>query len=950
MHHQAPQDIIPITVQPSFYQARPPVAPAAHSTPFTFGPASLPRPNPPAQMFRHAIAPPASERYTPTAISDFILPEAPGQQRSFLEERERSRHANLPQHSTVRPPRHSRSRTVSRSVSRGGRGSRGPSRGVANAFGSAGRTTTTDDQHTRKYLVCILPFCHGVGEEPTGQSPLYKFHTMKQTKPLIKALRTYKLCFEVDLNVWPPSVGNPPSIWAQLDDQVVKHLTSHHIVITHKPGYSPERNSFDQCSWGLLEARSNNPAAKRSLTFVDLYDYQFTEERLFNVCKNIPHPENSHTGLVFLEPLHANLRGTIDVSISSASEWEAVLAAHRCFPWHVWKDAFGRDGDDHDSDDEFQDSDIECFTDHGGCTSTVARGGSERRKASSSPVEDAGRRPQTRQRLQGLEAVPVIDLSKDEKSPDFPFRLLPSPALSTQSASRSPSPSIFVTDWTELPQLEVSDRASPDEVFSWQSTIQGIVDHTYTVAVDITGPSLEAIARTLFTAIQHNRDPTTPFVLAPGVTCNSPPSDLGFLHSYRRFAVANTHNPDNEALGDGPEHAHYLIALRLRVQDPLRVTERSRWADSGAFFRPTFHETSYLLNSPRCQEYFIDGRYAAFCIIQLPSAPIPICPFIVYMATQSSNTCLDDMTLAFIATLDPATAKILQPWFDIDPASTFDVSGNSEHPGEDENHPGMVLVQTLDISIEPFKKARSPELHQALHRRLLAAYFTGTSTPWDHEEFRAFAEGLNLNLSPHIHLSDLWSTPLKVRRLLVALYDRRVKTPDDIITRLYFSTGDKPTPRGDLFFKLFQWRFQRWLLGHGFPKELKSQLVLAADGTSRTEEGIISETDYRVHKGSPVIRGTLFLCSINESPLLPVAPTDLLIIRLSFAKLDDEPDYGPAKVLWHTCTRAVDIFFNSWLENLLVEPCSLDDTTTTTGFDIWMSKITSLKGGDYNRV
>ncbi|KAJ7819127.1 hypothetical protein B0H14DRAFT_2600849 [Mycena olivaceomarginata] len=190
--------------------------------------------------------------------------------------------------------------------------------------------------------------------------------------------------------------------------------------------------------------------------------------------------------------------------------------------------------------------------------------------------------------------------------------------------------------------------------------------------------------------------------------------------------VANVYNPDNGALGDGPERAHYLTALRLHVQDPARITERSRWADSGNFFRPTFDETSYLVDSPRCHEYFIDGRFAALCIVQLPSAPIPICPFIIYLATKTSHTCLDDLTLAFIATLAP-TAKILQPWFDIDPQSTFDVSGNPDHPGQDENHPALLLAATLDISITLFKQARSTELHQALHRRLLATYFTGTA-------------------------------------------------------------------------------------------------------------------------------------------------------------------------------------------------------------------------------
>ncbi|KAJ6461889.1 hypothetical protein C8R47DRAFT_1158915 [Mycena vitilis] len=472
------------------------------------------------------------------------------------------------------------------------------------------------------------------------------------------------------------------------------------------------------------------------------------------------------------------------------------------------------------------------------------------------------------------------------------------------------------------------------------------------VAVDITGPSFAAIAHTLFTAIGNNQEPTArPFVLAPGVTCNAKPTVLGFLSPWRRYVIANARDPSHNASGDGPERAHYTAALRLRVSDPDRIKEQSRWADSGAFFRPTFDEKPYHVGSTRCQEYFIDGRYAALCMVQLASAPLPMCPIFIYMATQPSRACLDDLSLPFIAALDPATARILRPWFDIQPDSVFDVTADATNPGKDEEHPGLFLAtELLGISILEFKIPRAPEYHRELNRRVLAMYFVGTSAPWDHAEFGSFRTGLLLKLSSHCTLGDYLSTEIKVRRLLIGMYDRTVKSGGDITARLGFTTTEDDTEIINLFFRLFQSRFVRWLSGTGFPKELRSKVVGGPNGSRRRVQGIIDDEEYKTHRNSSAIRGAKFLASVSDSSLLPVCSTDALVIRLSFTNNSGEVDHVEPIVWWHSCHRTVEIHFNPWLKNMLLEPCSLDDIRTNTAFDIWMSKITSLQAGDYNRV
>ncbi|KAJ6467544.1 hypothetical protein C8R47DRAFT_814044 [Mycena vitilis] len=560
---------------------------------------------------------------------------------------------------------------------------------------------------------------------------------------------------------------------------------------------------------------------------------------------------------------------------------------------------------------------------------------------------DEETRPRTRQRLRIQ--TPVIDLSNedndDSDEEEFPF------PLHLGDTSRSPSPSSAVIADDGLIPLPPWDRASSDDILEWQMSVLGAVIRVGQVAVDITGPSLSAIARTLSSAIGNNQDPTHPFVVAPGVTCILKPTDLGFFDVYRRYIIENPRDRAQNASGDGPERGHYTTALKLRVADPERVREQSRWADSGAFFRPTFDEKPYHVGSARCQDFFIDGRYAALAMVQLASAPLPMCPIVIYMATQPSLSCLDDLSLPFIATLDPHTARILRPWFEIGPDRVFAVSGDSANPGQDEGHMGLLLAtELLGISILEFKIKRAPLYHRELNRRLLAMYFTGTPAPWDHAEFRTFRIGLLLKLSPQLTLSDFLSTELKVRRLLVGLYDRTVKTAADITGRLEFTTKEDDTEIISLFFKLFRSRFGRWLSGTGFPKELKSKVVVDPNGSRRLVEGIISDEQYKSHKNSPGIRGTTFLASLTESSLLPVCSTDALIISLSFTNQSGESDYGQPRVWWHSCHRTVEIHLNAWLKNMLLEPCSLDDIRTNTAFDIWMSKITSLQAGDYNRV
>lgn len=53
---------------------------------------------------------------------------------------------------------------------------------------------------------------------------------------------------------------------------------------------------------------------------------------------------------------------------------------------------------------------------------------------------------------------------------------------------------------------------------------------------------------------------------------------------------------------------------------------------------------------------------------------------------------------------------------------------------------------------------------------------------------------------------------------------------------------------------------------------------------------------------------------------------------------------------FHDCASEVNVPLNAWTDNLLLEDVWVDDLTTETEFDSWMSAEFSLKGGDYNAL
>lgn len=80
--------------------------------------------------------------------------------------------------------------------------------------------------------------------------------------------------------------------------------------------------------------------------------------------------------------------------------------------------------------------------------------------------------------------------------------------------------------------------------------------------------------------------------------------------------------------------------------------------------RPAFHQDPSA-TGVRSEAFYVDGRYAAIHILTTEAGPMPMSPFLLFAATQTSRYALSSLTLSAIQTLDPEQAQLLQPWFEL---------------------------------------------------------------------------------------------------------------------------------------------------------------------------------------------------------------------------------------------------------------------------------------------
>ncbi|KAJ7467795.1 hypothetical protein B0H11DRAFT_2046409 [Mycena galericulata] len=226
---------------------------------------------------------------------------------------------------------------------------------------------------------------------------------------------------------------------------------------------------------------------------------------------------------------------------------------------------------------------------------------------------------------------------------------------------------------------------------------------------------------------------------------------------------------------------------------------------------------------------------------------------------------------------------------------------------------------------------RSREEHDGICSSVISFMTLGTVDIEHHPDFGAVADGFNVLVDPFNgqdrphHILEWFETPC--RELILAAYDRHIKTPADILSHLEFTeTNPEHNSWGDNAetVALITTFITHYLTEPGHPAD-PDQVIHALMG----DEG---------NSADPLLRANLFLSVLTGSILLPVRPTWKMQCLISHDWSEDYPmtsedgsqDYGPDVVVsFRACFKTFSITNNARLRSLLLleEPVAGRDTS-----------------------
>ncbi|KAJ7624039.1 hypothetical protein DFH06DRAFT_1340068 [Mycena polygramma] len=792
---------------------------------------------------------------------------------------------------------------------------------------------------TFKYMICVFPFTlNPEHAHPSLPTPEHKFITSYDMPALLRALDSSNLITTIDV----PAQEN--NIWFTIDSLIRALLASHGIVLRYEAGHSSLYN-FEHSPWEGVGPRSTTHTHNRAFSALGLLERDFTHKKLHTYTQRVRHPTDEDTRLFFAAPRWEHLQAPVSI--------DAFGPFHLCKRW-AWRVFMDTKLMNFDTIETIKCVDAGCpdgLPDDSNETQSHSLFGSRPRLKREGQFSDDGQSDSTLFKRQRRHSVTSVGSDSDV----FP-KMLSSPRRPKLFTAKESTIEIEIDSDTDS-DTDMGDVAAPSiatpllrrlieadgpvqrlpfsDVLRWQTdVVVSVGPEDALQSLDISGPNVKAVANTLLELIAHfhnaslelNTFSSTTEEGDKPVILHSPVPPTGFLHIGRKYNIySDPADHDVGANGQGPERSTYIAGLNARLADG------SRWGwSSGSYSRPQFHPIPDMPKAARIQAYKVDGTWAALFLISLGIGPDPICPFLILAATQQNRDWIANLTLAYIHALDPVAAADLAPWWDITADKVF------KFP-EDAGHPGLALAAVhLNIPLTEFCVPRSAEEHKALRIRFLCHYFFGTYNPYVHPEFKTgFVAGFDLRLKGQHTLLSHFPSIEQTKAFLATVYNRRVQSVDQVIKILEFTTADDTDTVRDLYYEQFQLRFLRWIRGVGYPRSLRGEFI--------------GKETYQANRKNPLIRAQSFVLAMTGMPLISPDPSFRLKMQLSAAPNAPFKDTG-IQLHFHDCSDALDIPFNAWLENVLLQPVVFGDLSTVTDFDHWMSSECSVAGADYNDI
>ncbi|KAJ7193574.1 hypothetical protein GGX14DRAFT_405473 [Mycena pura] len=762
------------------------------------------------------------------------------------------------------------------------------------------------------YYFCLLPFLLGHHESLAGSFQAYQLNTHEQMRTILTTVNNHNLSLAI-------------SIPTSMSGSVCKH----HIALTASP--TSGRETSDTAPWDVISPKSKIATHNRKFSSAGLYERDFTHTQLQK--HTLRHPDFEHIKVVFIAitaPRHQNIWAPIDTFNNEQ---------HACFPWRVAAAA------------ELLSSisSVACIE---GCPGyepleiDFAHLDSFKRGPTRSPPSSPERglaQDLKRPKLFDSGAFNVELTGEDDTFPSS-FNVFQS---MQQAASRD------VIDLSEddsdgrhrgdnnvlsktlarqlVQELIAAEGVTPVETLSfnkvvlWRSRVADALRGTNSaVPLNIRGPSPGAIVNCLSSLFRSLHDKTAILDTEPGILVDNimrlriP----GIIHVEREFRIySDTELPEaSGAVGEGPENAVYIEALKSRLSDT------SRWTQNGTYFRASFHSMKRARRSDVISEFRVDGTWVVLFILQL------------------DREWLGEVTLSYIHAVDPGSAVILAPWF----AVKHDTVLKMPH---DAQGPVVALLEHYlpSVALSDFLTVRDPGIHREMKITLLGNFFFGCDDIWQHIEFiEGFARGFNLTGTGED--TDVLQHCKKIttmQALVAALYKPRpVETPDQVLQILEFvfppTEKREESPIELLRWKIFQLLLVRWMRGVGYPPSLLGNYV--------------SRKEYRKQRTNPVLRAESFLYSMTGVKSLPMDPSlHLHLVYLAESRSDKNfPSRDPPSLHFHDCLDSLDIPMTAYIQNLLLEEVDYDNSMAASAFDRWLSSEVAVATlgtvTDYNTV
>ncbi|KAJ7192971.1 hypothetical protein GGX14DRAFT_405883 [Mycena pura] len=490
------------------------------------------------------------------------------------------------------------------------------------------------------YYFCLLPFLLGQHESLAGSFQAYQLNTHEQMQTILAAVNNHNLSLAISI---PTSMSG--SVWSVVDSYINAHLIKHHIALTASP--TSGRETSDTAPWDVISPKSKIATHNRKFSSAGLYERDFTHTQLQK--HTLRHPDFEHIKVVFIAPRHQNIWAPIDTFNNEQ---------HACFPWRVAAAA------------ELLSSvsSIACIE---GCPGyepleiDFAHLDSFKRGPTRSPPSSPERGLAQDLKRPKLFDSGAFNVELREEDDTFPssFNVFQS---MQQAASRD------VIDLSEddsdgrhtgdnnvlsktlarqlVQELIAAEGVTPVETLSfhkvvlWRSRVaDALRGKNSAVPLNIRGPSPGAIVNCLSSLFRSLHDKTAILDTEPGILVDNMMRLRipGIIHVKREFRIySDTELPEaSGAVGEGPENAVYMEALKSRLSDT------SRWTQNGTYVRASFHSMKCACRPDVISEFQVDGTWVALFTLQL------------------DREWLGEVTLSYIHAVDPGSAVILVPWF-----------------------------------------------------------------------------------------------------------------------------------------------------------------------------------------------------------------------------------------------------------------------------------------------